>query len=83
MTYAITWEPPAIDAAARFLADDPAGLGTLFDAIDQLGADPRPETSFPFGSPDLRRLRIGPYRAFYEISDQEQTVVITHIGRSG
>ena len=83
MTYSIDWEPPAVAAASRYLADDPDGLAVLITDIDALAADPRPEASFPFGSPDLRRLRIGPYRVLYEIIDDTHEILITRIGRSG
>jgi mRNA interferase RelE/StbE len=43
-------------------ADDPGGLGEVMDAVDALADDPRPAASFPYGSPDLRPLRIGRYR---------------------
>jgi mRNA interferase RelE/StbE len=75
----VVFEEKAIDQAAGFLADDPAGLGTVLDAIDQLAGDPRPAGSFPYGSPDLRRLRVGKYRVMYEIKGD--VVSIGHIGR--
>nr|WP_269810280.1 type II toxin-antitoxin system RelE/ParE family toxin [Kineosporia rhizophila] len=50
------------------------------DAIDALTADPRPADSFPFGSPDLRRIRIGRYRVVYEIKGE--TVSVGHIART-
>jgi mRNA interferase RelE/StbE len=49
-------EEKAISQAAGFL-DDPAGLGEVLDAVDRLAGDPRPAGSFPYGSPDLQRLR--------------------------
>ena len=36
---------------------------------------------FPYGSPDLRRLRAGRYRVFYTIDEQRQTVEIDHVAR--
>jgi mRNA interferase RelE/StbE len=83
LIYSIVWEPPAIDVATRFLTEDPQGLRILFAAIDHLATDPRPETSLPFGSQDLRRIRIGRYRALYQVSDSDHSVVVTHLGRSG
>ena len=44
-------------------------------AIDQA----RPAGSFPDGSPDLRRLRVGRYRVLYEIIGE--TVAVRHIAR--
>jgi mRNA interferase RelE/StbE len=65
----VVYEEKAIDQAAGFLADDPGGVRAVLDAVDQLADDPRPDGSFPYGSPDLRRLRVGQYRVMYEIKD--------------
>jgi mRNA interferase RelE/StbE len=59
--------------------DDPPGIRAVPDAIDRLADDPRLAGSFPYGSPDLRRLRVGRYRILYEIT--EDTVAIRHIAR--
>ena len=72
------YDERAIDQAAAFL-DDPDGIRALLDAIDRLADDPRPAGSFPYGSPDLRRLRAGRYRVLYEITGQ--TVAVRHIAR--
>jgi mRNA interferase RelE/StbE len=75
----IVFDERAIDQAAGFLADDPGALNAVLAAIDQLADEPRPAGSFPYGSPDLRRLRVGRYRVMYEINGDE--VVIGHIAR--
>jgi mRNA interferase RelE/StbE len=75
----IVFDERAIDQAAGFLADDPGALNAVLAAIDQLADEPRPAESFPYGSPDLRRLRVGRYRVMYEINGDE--VVIGHIAR--
>jgi mRNA interferase RelE/StbE len=72
-------EERAISQAAVFLADDPAGLRGVFDAIDRLATDPRPAESFAFGSADLRRLRVGRYRVLYQVSDEQ--ISVGHIAR--
>jgi mRNA interferase RelE/StbE len=74
----VEYDERAIDQAAAFL-DDPDGIRAVLDAIDRLADDPRPAGSFPYGSPDLRRLRAGRYRVLYEITGQ--TVAIRHIAR--
>jgi mRNA interferase RelE/StbE len=51
----------------------------VLDAIDRLADDPRPTGSFPYGSPDLRRLRVGRYRVLYEITDD--AIAVRHIAR--
>ena len=57
----VDYDERAINEAAAFL-DDPQGMRAVLDAIDRLAEDPRPAGSFPYGSPDLRRLRVGRYR---------------------
>jgi len=75
----VDYDERSIDQAAGFL-DDPQGISAVLDAIDQLTEDPRPAGSFPYGSPDLRRLRIGRYRVLYEIT--EDAIAVRHIARS-
>jgi mRNA interferase RelE/StbE len=67
VSYQVNWEIQALDQAAGFLRDDPIGVAALWDAVSQLADEPRPPESFPYGSPDLRRLRAGRYRVFYTI----------------
>jgi ParE toxin of type II toxin-antitoxin system, parDE len=43
--------------------------------------EPRPPESFPYGSPDLRRLRAGRYRVFYTIDERRKLVQINHVAR--
>lgn len=78
MSLRVDYDERAISQAAEFL-DDQQGIRAVFDAIDRLADDPRPAGSFPYGSPDLRRLRIGRYRVLYEIT--EETVAVRHIAR--
>ena len=78
MSLRIDYDERAISQAAAFL-DDPHGIRAVLDAIDRLADDPRPAESFPYGSPDLRRLRVGRYRVLYEIT--EDAVAIRHIAR--
>jgi mRNA interferase RelE/StbE len=75
----VLYEERAIDQAAGFLADDPEGIAAVLNAVDRLVDDPRPAGSFPYGSPDLRRLRVGRYRVLYEIKGD--VVSIGHIAR--
>jgi mRNA interferase RelE/StbE len=78
VTLRVEYDERAINQAAGFL-DDPQGIRAALDTIDLLADDPRPAGSFPYGSPDLRRLRVGQYRILYEITDD--TIAIRHIAR--
>lgn len=79
MTRSIVWSERAINAAAGFLTDDPGGLRQMLNTVDDLAEDPQPAGSLEYGSPGLRRLRVGRYRVLYEIDDDAITVI--HIGR--
>ena len=83
MIRSVIWEPRAIAAASRFLEDDADGLKQVLAATGHLGAEPRPEGSASYGSPDLRRIRIGWYRMVYEIDDTAATVNVIRLGRVG
>jgi len=74
----VDYDERAISQAAAFL-DDPQGIRTVLDAIDWLADDPRPTGSFPYGSPDLRRMPVGRYRMLYELTGD--TVAVRHIPR--
>lgn len=78
MSLRVDYDERAISQAAAFL-DDPQGTRAVLDAIDRLADDPRPAGSFPYGSPDLRRLRVGRYRVLYEIT--EDAIAVRHIAR--
>ena len=80
MSRQVIWEAHAIDQAAGFLRDDPDGVREMLDAVARLADEPRSAGSFPYGSPDRRRLRIDRYRVMYEIT--AETVSVWHLGRS-
>jgi mRNA interferase RelE/StbE len=76
----ITWEAQAIDQAAGFLHDDPDGVREMLDAVARLADEPSPAGSFPYGSPDRRRLRIGRYRVMYDITAEMVLLATTLFG---
>ena len=78
MSLRVDYDERAIGQAATFL-DDPQGMRAVLDAIDRLADDPRPTGSFPYGSPELRRLRVGRYRVLYEITND--AIAVRHIAR--
>lgn len=80
MTRSVVWSDRAFDAAVGFLAGDVQGLRQLLEVVDGLAEDPQPAESVEYGSPALRRLRVGRYRVLYEISD---VVTVIHLGQVG
>ena len=57
------------------------GRRAFWDTVGQLADERRAPESFPYGSPNLRRLRAGRrYRVFYTINE-EPGVQINHVAR--
>lgn len=81
MTHRIIWEPNATEAALRLLKDDPAGLSSVYEAVDALAESPRPAGSVVYG-PEARRLRVGRYRVLYRIENDVIRILVTHLGRT-
>ena len=80
MSYQVNWEMHALDLPAGFLSTIQSESPPL-ESVSQLSDEPRPSDSFPYGSPDLRRLRAGRYRVFYKIDEGRQVVEIDHVRR--
>jgi mRNA interferase RelE/StbE len=59
---------------------DPTSYFRVKGSILQLGENPRPYQSKKLASRDGWRIRCGIYRVIYEISDQDKTVTVLHIG---
>jgi mRNA interferase RelE/StbE len=78
VSYQVNWEIGALDQAAGFLRDDPAGVAALWDSISRPAA---PAGIVAYGSPDLRRLRAGRYRVFYTIDEERRVIQIDHVAR--
>lgn len=60
-----------------------ADIARLFAALESLASDPRPPGCAKLKTKDLGeyRLRVGPYRIFYDAHDDELTVAIIAIKR--
>jgi mRNA interferase RelE/StbE len=78
LTYAISWGEAAINAAARFLEDDPEGLRHLMEAVDLLAGQPGPEGTVAYGAPDLRRMHVGRYRVLYHATRRRPRRALPH-----
>ena len=67
--------------AQKELAQLPAGAyERVRDAIFALAQNPRPAGCLKLTGRDGWRLRIGKYRIIYEIDDNQQNIIVLHIG---
>jgi mRNA interferase RelE/StbE len=53
----------------------------LEQAIDDLGANPRPRGVVKLSGTDFYRIRVGDFRVIYVINDEERSVTITKVAR--
>ena len=81
VTYHVVWHIQAAGALRRLRGDDPAGAAQLAAAVEALAHNPRPTNAIPMGGSGWHRLRLGPYRAVYELLPDQQTVRVTNVGR--
>ncbi|KIF68279.1 plasmid stabilization protein [Streptomyces sp. AcH 505] len=81
MSYEVIWETVALEAATRFMKQDPEGLRQVFAAADLLGENPQPPGAYAYGSGDVRRIHCGRYRLIYEIHRQQIRIAVVHLGR--
>ncbi|WP_088286126.1 type II toxin-antitoxin system RelE/ParE family toxin [Kineosporia sp. A_224] len=82
MRYEVSWDVRAIDMAAGFLGDDPAGLDLVLDQVERLCVEPRPPEARAWGEV-LLRLRVGRYRVTYSVDDAAEHIEIIRVGRVG
>lgn len=76
--YAVTFTNAAAKALRRL--DRPVQRRVL-DAIDALGADPRPPGNKTLqGGQGLLRIRVGDYRVIYQVHDDQLEVVVVTLG---
>jgi mRNA interferase RelE/StbE len=80
LTYTIIWERTASEGLKRLRARDGDSVKPLVKAINELARNPEPATSTKLGGTSLRRLRVGAYRATYEIDGGTVAIKILMVG---
>ena len=75
VSFRVIYEEKAIDQAQGSSLMIPPVSAQCWTPFDRLAGNPRPAESFPYGSPDLRRLRAGRYEINGDV------VSIWHIDR--
>jgi len=67
--------------AQRELEELPRGTyERVRDAIFALAENPRPHGCKKLAGRDGWRIRVGDYRAIYEVDDKQQSVTVFHVG---
>jgi mRNA interferase RelE/StbE len=79
--YTIAWHEEAVSELRRLRKEDRHAVKPLLAAIAALADDPCPEESNALGTTAFRRLRVGDYRALYEIADEVVAVYVLKVGR--
>jgi mRNA interferase RelE/StbE len=78
--YTIIWESSARETLKRLRQRDGDAVRPLVQAINNLAANPEPPESSKLGGTNNRRLRIGEYRAMYEIDGGRVAVKVLTVG---
>jgi mRNA interferase RelE/StbE len=78
--YTIIWEPSATETLKRLRQRDGDQVRPLVLAINSLASNPEPPESGKLGGTDKRRLRVGRYRALYEIDGDRIAVKVLTVG---
>jgi mRNA interferase RelE/StbE len=82
VTYTLIWRHAAVAGLIRIRTTDPLTAKAVRAAVTALADNPYPDTSTPLGSPTQRRLRVGPARVLYTVSEERICVDILTVGRT-
>ncbi|MFJ8637037.1 type II toxin-antitoxin system RelE/ParE family toxin [Streptomyces sp. NPDC093568] len=80
MSYTIIWERSASEGLKRLRTRDGDAVKPLLKAINALADNPEPPASSKLGGTGPRRLRVGAYRATYEIDGSKVSIKILVVG---
>jgi len=81
VTYNVVWSIQAARARRRLRDLDPTGAVLLTTAIAALADDPQPTTASALGGSGWYYLRLGEFRAVYEIRHDQGVVYVDNVGR--
>jgi mRNA interferase RelE/StbE len=81
VTYNVVWSIQAARARRRLRDLDPTGAALLTTAITALADNPKPATASPLGGSGWYYLRLGQFRAVYEIRHDHGVVYIGNVGQ--
>ena len=81
VSYCVVWSIQAARARKRLRDLDPAGAALLTTAITALAHDPHPAMAAALGNSGWYYLRLGQFRAVYEIRQDQGMVYVDNVGR--
>ncbi|MFI1825061.1 type II toxin-antitoxin system RelE/ParE family toxin [Streptomyces sp. NPDC020412] len=80
MSHTVIWEHAASEGLKRLRAKYGESVKPFVRAVNALGDDPEPSTSSKLGGTNLRRLRVGNFRATYEVDGTRIAVKVLTVG---
>ncbi|MFH8615013.1 type II toxin-antitoxin system RelE/ParE family toxin [Streptomyces sp. NPDC017979] len=80
MSHTVIWEHAAAEGLKRLRAKYGESVKPFVRAVNALSNDPEPPTSSKLGGTNVRRLRIGNFRATYEIDGNRIAVKVLTVG---
>jgi mRNA interferase RelE/StbE len=78
--YTIIWESSATETLKRLRQRDGEAVRPLVQVINNLATNPEPPESSKLGGTNNRRLRVGDYRAMYQIDGERIAVKVLTVG---
>ncbi|MFE0381073.1 type II toxin-antitoxin system RelE/ParE family toxin [Streptomyces inhibens] len=82
MTYTLVWTTEATAAMRKLIQRDGDKVKPFKDAINSLARNPKPSGASQLGSTDMWRLRVGTYRATYEVNAGRVHVKVLLVGNT-
>ncbi|MEW1658603.1 MULTISPECIES: type II toxin-antitoxin system RelE/ParE family toxin [unclassified Streptomyces] len=80
MSHTVIWERAASEGLKRLRAKYGEAVKPFVRAVNSLADTPEPISSSKLGGTNLRRLRVGDFRATYEIDGAHIAVKILTVG---
>ncbi|MFK0294879.1 type II toxin-antitoxin system RelE/ParE family toxin [Streptomyces sp. NPDC090442] len=82
MSHTVIWERTASEGLKRLRSKHGDAVKPFVRAVNALADNPEPLSSTKLGGTDLRRLRVGNFRATYEIDGIHIAVKVLSVGAS-
>jgi mRNA-degrading endonuclease RelE of RelBE toxin-antitoxin system len=81
MTYTLIWRNEARQTLSRLRSADPTSAKLIIAAVRDLATNPYPDASSQLGQSTFRRIKLRDLRITYDVSPENQSVQIYHVGQ--